>query len=167
MLAPKPDNQWDRFNYRNMWTSLVLQWIRICLPVQATRFDTWSRRYRCHGVTKPIRQHCWALALEPRGCKPWACALESARHSHWAVCCDRWTRAPGAHAPWEEPPLWKACHNKEQPLLTATREAHAEQRRAPHTTKIKTEFVLIFLNVCTMIIHTRGLTHQCGVRIIQ
>ena len=54
-------------------TSLVAQWLRICLPMQGT----WVRALvqedpTCRGATKPVRHNYWACALKP------AC------HNYWA-----------------------------------------------------------------------------------
>ena len=53
--------------------SLVVQWLRICLPMQGTW--VWALAWEdltCHGATKPMRHNCWA------------CALELASHNYWA-----------------------------------------------------------------------------------
>ena len=58
------------------WGSLVVQWLRICLPMQGT----WVRALvrddpTCCGATKPLHHNYWACALEPtshnyRACLP-------------------------------------------------------------------------------------------------
>ena len=50
----------------NPGTSLVAQWLGICLPVQGT----WVRALvqedpMCYGANKPVHHGCWACALEP------------------------------------------------------------------------------------------------------
>ena len=55
------------------WTSLVAQWLRICLPMQGTR--VWALAQEdptCHGATKPVRHNYWACALEPASHNYWA-----------------------------------------------------------------------------------------------
>ena len=61
-----------------MWrTSLVAQWLRICLPMQGTwvwalvREDPTSR-----GATKPMHHNYWACALEPASHNYWARVLQ-------------------------------------------------------------------------------------------
>ena len=54
-------------------TSLVVQWLRIHLPVQGT----WVRSLvqedpTCRGATKPMRHNYWACALEPASHNYWA-----------------------------------------------------------------------------------------------
>ena len=47
-------------------TSLVVQWLRIRLPMQGTRVRALVREDpTCHGATKPVRYNYWACALEP------------------------------------------------------------------------------------------------------
>ena len=56
-----------------MGTSLVVQRIRICLPVQGTRVRALVRENpTCRGATKPVRHNYWA------------CALEHGSHNYWA-----------------------------------------------------------------------------------
>ena len=43
---------------RAAWTSLVAQWLRICLPMQGTRVRTLVREDLTHrGATRPVRQN--------------------------------------------------------------------------------------------------------------
>ena len=72
-------------------TSLVAQWLRICLPMQGSWVRSLVREDpTCHTATKPMRHNYWA------------CALESVSHNYWA-------RLPRAHAPQQEkPPQWEA-----------------------------------------------------------
>ena len=48
-------------------TSLVAQWLRICLPMQGTRVQALVREDpTCRGATKPVRHNYWSLhVLEP------------------------------------------------------------------------------------------------------
>ena len=53
--------------------SLVVQWLRIHLPMQGTRVQALAREDpTCHEATKPVRHNYWACALEPM------------RHNYWA-----------------------------------------------------------------------------------
>ena len=46
-------------------TSLVVQWIGICLPVQGTRTQSLVQRHSmCYGATKPMCHKYWVHALE-------------------------------------------------------------------------------------------------------
>ena len=62
------------FHLKNiLGTSLVVQWLRIHLPMQRTQ--VWALVQEdptCHGVAKPMCRNYWACALEP------------ASHSYWA-----------------------------------------------------------------------------------
>ena len=59
---------------RGYGASLVVQWLRIHLPMQGTRVQalvwedpTWR------GATKPVHHNYWACALEPTSHNYWAC----------------------------------------------------------------------------------------------
>ncbi|KAJ8793328.1 hypothetical protein J1605_000323 [Eschrichtius robustus] len=48
------------------WTSLVVQWLRIRLPMQGTQVRSLVREDPTyHGATKPVRHNYRACALEP------------------------------------------------------------------------------------------------------
>ena len=53
----------SQFNF--LWTSLVVQWIKICLPTQGTQ--VWSLVWEdltCRRATKPVCPNYWACMLE-------------------------------------------------------------------------------------------------------
>ena len=89
----------------HLLTSLVAQWLRICLPMQGTRIPAlvWEDP-TCRGATKPVHHNYWACALEP------------ASHNYWSPQAPTTeARVPRARAPQQKkPPQW---------------EAHAPQRR--------------------------------------
>ena len=56
-------------------TSLVAQWLRICLPTQGTRVRALVRKDpTCCGATKPVCHNYWACALQPTS------------HNYWSPC---------------------------------------------------------------------------------
>ena len=80
-------------------TSLVVQWLRVHLPMQGTR--VWALVWEdptCRGATGPVSHNCWACALEP------------ASHNYWSLhVTTTEARVPRAHAPQQEkPPQWEA-----------------------------------------------------------
>ena len=90
-------------------TSLVAQWIRICLPIQGTQVRALVREDpTCRGATNPVCHNYWAHVLQllkPARLKPMLHNKRSHRN--------------------EKP----THHDEEQPLLTATRESsHAATR---------------------------------------
>ena len=93
----------------NNWTSLVVQWIRICLPMQGTWVPSLIREdSTCRGTTKPRSHNYWAHALEPvsHDCRyPVPQLLKPA--------------CPRAHALQREEPLQPGVR---APPLSATRE---------------------------------------------
>ena len=54
-------------------TSLVAQWLRICLPMRGpwVRALVWEDP-TCRGATKPVCHNYWACALEPASHNDWA-----------------------------------------------------------------------------------------------
>ena len=66
-------------------TSLVVQQLRIRLPMQGTQVQSlvWEDP-TCCGVTKPVHHNTWASVLEPMSHNSWSpCALEPAHHNYW------------------------------------------------------------------------------------
>ena len=81
-------------------TSLVVQWLRIRLPMQGTRVRALVREDpTCRGAAKPVCHNYWSCALEP------------ASHNYWA-------RAPQLLKPaCPEPMLHnKRSHRNEKPM---------------------------------------------------
>ena len=100
---------------RDPGASLVVQWLRICLPMQGTQVQALVREDpTCCGATKPVHHSYWAYALQ------------SASHNYWA-------HVPQLLKPLHLEPVLHdkrshhsekpAHHNKEEPLLAATRES--------------------------------------------
>ena len=58
---------------RKMGTSLVVQWLRVHLPMQGTQVPTlvWEDP-TCREATKPVHHNYWACALEPVSHNCWA-----------------------------------------------------------------------------------------------
>ena len=55
----------------------IMQWLRIRLPVQATRVRSLVREDpTCRGATKPVRHNYWACTLEPASHNYWARVLQ-------------------------------------------------------------------------------------------
>ena len=80
-------------------TSLVAQWLRICLPVQGTRVRSLVQEDpKCRRATKSVRHNYWAYALE------------STSHNYWSPrATTTEARKPRARAPQEKPPQWETC----------------------------------------------------------
>ena len=80
-------------------TSLVAQWLRICLPMQGDTgaicqlylSKTWTALVwedpTCRGATRPVSHNYWA-------CTSGACALKRERPRWWKVRAPRWRVAP-------------------------------------------------------------------------
>ena len=71
---------------KKFWTFLVVQWLRISLPLQGT----W------------VRSLVWKIPHAVEQLRPWATTTEP-------PCCSYWNPAPGAWAPQEKPPRREAC----------------------------------------------------------
>ena len=66
---------------KNWWgTSLVAQWLRICLPMQGTQVRSLVQEGpTCCGAAKPVSRNYWA------------CALELISHNYWAHAPNYWS----------------------------------------------------------------------------
>ena len=83
---------------KNWWTSLVAQWLRICLTMQGTQVQAlaWEDP-TCRGATKPCVPQLLSLrATTTEACEP---QLLSPSATTTEAC------APRAHAPQQEKPL--------------------------------------------------------------
>ena len=103
-------------------TSLVVQWLRIHLPVQRTLVQLLVREYStCQvvGPTKPVHHNCWACAPEPESC------------SYWGPCAWSLYSAAREAAPMINPQSAK----KSSPHPLQLEKACAQQRR-PNAAKI-------------------------------
>ena len=96
-------------------TSLVAEWVKICLPMQGTQVPSlvWEDP-TCCGATKPVHHNCWACTLEPVNHNFWAHVLQPLK----PACLETVLHNKRNHH------NEKSMHpNKEQPLLTVTRES--------------------------------------------
>ena len=89
----------DIKEFTRLGASLVVQWLRIRLPMQGTRVRALVREDpTCHGGTKSMRHNYWACALEP------------ASHNYWARVPQLLKPDPRARALQQEKPWqWEAC----------------------------------------------------------
>ena len=56
------------FSKNYLRTSLLVQWLGICLPMQEHEFDPRSRKIPRHGTTKSTHQNYGAHASQPESC---------------------------------------------------------------------------------------------------
>ena len=83
--------------------SLVVQWLRLCLPMQGTRVRAlvWEDpTYR--GATRPVSHNYWA-------CASGACAPQQESPRRWEARAPRWRGAPACRN-WRKP-----SHRNEDP----------------------------------------------------
>ena len=103
----------DSHPKQNATTSLVAQWLRICLPMQGTWVQCLVREDpTCHGATKPVHHNYWRpRALEPAFRNYWARALQLLKPARLELML----RNKRSHHKWEAPaPQWRvapARHN--------------------------------------------------------
>ena len=65
--AERRQSQVDTLTKRTVQTSLVLQWLRICLPMQKTQVQSLPREdSTCCGATKPVCHNYWSLCSVTR-----------------------------------------------------------------------------------------------------
>ena len=101
--------------------SLVVQWLRIRLPMQGTGVRALVREDpTCCGATKPVRHNYRACALEP------------ASSNYWSLCATTTeARKPRACAlQQEKPPQWEARAPQQRvaPALSNYRKTACKQR---------------------------------------
>ena len=108
--------------------SLVVQWLRILLPMQGTRVRALVREYpTCHGATKPVHRNYWACALEPGSHNYWARVPQLLK----PACLE-----PVLHNK-AKPPQWgPRTATKRSPRSLQLEKAHVQQRR-PNAAKNK------------------------------
>ena len=96
-------------------TSLVVQWLRIRLPMQGTqvRALVWEDP-TCHGATKPVRHNYWAWALEPTSHNYWSPHAYSLCSATREATIMRSTRTPMKGSPCS-PQLEKASAQQWRP----------------------------------------------------
>ena len=112
-------------------TSLIAQWIRLCLPMQGTRVQCLVQEdSTSHRATKPVHHNQWARTLQPAS-------------PHY------WTRVPGACAlQQDKPPQWEG--RAPQPrvaLRAATRESPRKGTKTQHSQNSNKQFFKLFLYV--------------------
>ena len=87
----------------NAGTSLVAQWLRVCLPMQGTqvRALVWEDP-TCRRAARPVSHNYWA-------CASGACAPQQERPRQWEARTLRWRVAPALRN-WRQP-----SHRNEDP----------------------------------------------------
>ena len=100
-----------------MWTSLVVQWLRIRLPMQGTWVQSLGQEDpTCRRATKPTSHNCWARA--PQLLKP-ACSRACVPQLLSPHAATTEAHAPRARAPQQEKPLqWEARALQRRVALT-------------------------------------------------
>ena len=116
-----PENKRSKQEKYTFGTSLVVQWLRIHLPLQGTRVRALVREDpTCRGATKPMRHNYWAYALEP------------VSHNYWSPCayspCSTTREASAMRSP--------RTAMKSSPCSLQLEKACVRQRR-PNTAKNK------------------------------
>ena len=107
-------------------TSLVVQWLRICLPMRGTRVGALAQEDpTCHGATGPVCHNCWAWGLEPTSHNCWAHVPQLLRPACLEpVLRNERPRQWEAHAPQQgvapcSPPTGESLH-----IATKTQHSH-------------------------------------------
>ena len=96
--------------YIGFRTSLVAQWVRICLPMQGTQVWSLIHEDSHHpGATKPMGRNCWAHALEPACCTCLEPVLHMREDTAMRSLCTKTESSP------HTPQLEKACMKQRRP----------------------------------------------------
>ena len=102
LLSLKQHSQHSQKN-SDVSASLIMQWIRICLPMQGPWVQSLVREYSsCLGAAKPMCHNYWAhaAATEARVTKPVLCKRRSQHREKTDRC--KWSGAPALHT-WRKP----------------------------------------------------------------
>ena len=111
------------------WTSLVAQWLRICMPMQGTRVWALVRENpTCRGTTNPMRHNYWACALEPASHNYWAHVPQLLKPMHSRARAPQQREATAMRSP--------RTATKHSPRSPQLERARAQQQR-PNTAKNK------------------------------
>ena len=130
---------------KNIWTSLVAQWLRICLPMQGTRVQALVQEDpTCHGAAKPMCHNYWACALEPMNHNYWACALEPVSHNYWA-CAPQLLKPACSRA--RMPQLLSPCSATRE--ATAMRSPRTATKSSPHSPQLEKSLHAAMSTQCT------------------
>ena len=117
-------------------TSLVVQWLRIHLPVQGTRVQSLIREDpTCCGATKPVCHNYRACALEPASHNYWVRVPQLLKPVRSRACVLQ-LLSPCAATTEARVPRACALQQEKPPQLE---KAHAQQQR-PNTAKKKKKF---------------------------
>ena len=111
------------------WTSLMVHWIGIRLPIQGQGFNPWSGKVP-HAVEQ--QSLCTTTTEACVLSLPWVTNTEPVCHNYWGLHAQSLHPATRIHH--TEQPVH--C-NEKQPPLTATREKARAQQQRPSTAKIQ------------------------------
>ena len=115
--------------------SLVVQWPRICLPMQGTQVQSLVQEDpTCCRATKPMCHNYWACTLEPWNCNCWARVLQPLQPMCLEpMLCNKRNQDSK-----------KPTHHNELQLFTPTR-AKSMQHQRPSTAKNKSIKIYIYI----------------------
>ena len=123
------------FKYQG--TSLVAQWLGVCLPVRGTRVWSLVREDpTCCGAAKPVHHNYWACALEPASYNYWAHTLQLLKSA-----CSR-VRVPQLLSPraaTTEARVPRACALQRE--AAATRSPHTAMKSSPRSQQLEKALV--------------------------
>ena len=112
--------------WRTYGTSLMVQWLRICLPRQEHGFNPRSKKTG-HRATKPVCHNYWANAIEPPSHNYWAHVLQLPK----PACLELVLRSERSHCPWEA----HALHLQSSPSSPQPEESPHTATKTPHSQK--------------------------------
>ena len=112
-----------KYEYKTtIWDFLVVQWLRIRLPMQGTQVRSLVREDpTCHEATKPVCYSYWAWALEATNHNYWAHTPQLLKPRHLTPCSAT-REATAMRSPCtttksspHSPQLEKACMQQRRP----------------------------------------------------
>ena len=112
----------------HLWTCLVVQWLRIRLPMQGmwVRSQIWKDS-TCHGATKPMIRNFWAHALEPRSYNCWSLPYSPCYATREATAMR--SRKPRQSSPPHSPQLGEAHGQQRRLSAVNSRQIHTLKKK--------------------------------------
>ena len=120
---------------RKEWTSLVVQWRRIHLPMQGTQVQCliWEDS-TCRGATKSMLHNYWTCAPELKSHNYWAPVLQLLKPECWSSVVrnrksPQWDLHTAVKSGSSSPQLEKACAKQQRSSAAKNKQQNNKRKR--------------------------------------